>query len=204
MINEANEPSSACRLWRICKVETSTPPKVAAPLSGRNDPTSSCPRVWALEAGYRRVASQKCLGNVRHAKKSFRSLMAFDCSLHFCAFYYPKLRDAILAREDRAHSDKSTAMQLSIRQARAMQIWRPFSCPGAEHRRAGLVAGLGEGRAPQRTQSRRIYSMQKAIIVGDWRNTFARAFVSFSYEKTPGSCSSNRNSNSITSGRASF
>jgi len=26
MINEANEPSSACRLWRICKVETSTPP----------------------------------------------------------------------------------------------------------------------------------------------------------------------------------
>jgi hypothetical protein len=26
MINEANEPSSACRLWRIYKVETSTPP----------------------------------------------------------------------------------------------------------------------------------------------------------------------------------
>jgi len=26
MINEANEPSSACRLWRTCKVETSTPP----------------------------------------------------------------------------------------------------------------------------------------------------------------------------------
>ena len=26
MIYEANEPSSACRLWRICKVETSTPP----------------------------------------------------------------------------------------------------------------------------------------------------------------------------------
>ena len=27
MINEANEPSSACRLWRLCQVETSTPPK---------------------------------------------------------------------------------------------------------------------------------------------------------------------------------
>src|SRR4051812_15574496 len=27
MINEANEPSSACRLWRIPQVETSTPPK---------------------------------------------------------------------------------------------------------------------------------------------------------------------------------
>jgi hypothetical protein len=26
MINEANEPSSACRLWRIQQVETSTPP----------------------------------------------------------------------------------------------------------------------------------------------------------------------------------
>src|SRR5439155_3170727 len=26
MINEANEPSSACRLWRISQVETSTPP----------------------------------------------------------------------------------------------------------------------------------------------------------------------------------
>ena len=26
MINEANEPSSACRLWRILQVETSTPP----------------------------------------------------------------------------------------------------------------------------------------------------------------------------------
>jgi len=27
MINEANEPSSACRLWRISQVETSAPPK---------------------------------------------------------------------------------------------------------------------------------------------------------------------------------
>jgi hypothetical protein len=27
MINEANEPSSACRLWRIYQVETSTPPQ---------------------------------------------------------------------------------------------------------------------------------------------------------------------------------
>jgi hypothetical protein len=29
MINEANEPSSACRLWRIFMVETSTPPATA-------------------------------------------------------------------------------------------------------------------------------------------------------------------------------
>jgi hypothetical protein len=29
MINEANEPSSACRLRRIYKVETSTPPTKA-------------------------------------------------------------------------------------------------------------------------------------------------------------------------------
>lgn len=28
MINEANEPSSACRLWRVSQVETSTPPSV--------------------------------------------------------------------------------------------------------------------------------------------------------------------------------
>lgn len=27
MINEANVPSSACRLWRIFQVETSTPPR---------------------------------------------------------------------------------------------------------------------------------------------------------------------------------
>jgi len=26
MINEANGSSSACRLWRICQVETSAPP----------------------------------------------------------------------------------------------------------------------------------------------------------------------------------
>jgi len=30
MINEANEPSSACRLWRIPQVETSTPPHASA------------------------------------------------------------------------------------------------------------------------------------------------------------------------------
>src|SRR5580658_8677125 len=30
---EANEPSSACRLWRISQVETSTPPSFVAPLT---------------------------------------------------------------------------------------------------------------------------------------------------------------------------
>jgi len=32
MINEANEPSSACRFWRIYQVETSTPPSVNCPI----------------------------------------------------------------------------------------------------------------------------------------------------------------------------
>src|ERR1035438_9775034 len=38
MINEAHEPSSACRLWRVSQVETSTPPNGTGPsslLSGR-------------------------------------------------------------------------------------------------------------------------------------------------------------------------
>ena len=33
MINEANEPSSACRLWRISQVETSTPPSSGTVIS---------------------------------------------------------------------------------------------------------------------------------------------------------------------------
>jgi len=33
MINEANEPSSACRLRRIYQVETSTPPSGTAKIS---------------------------------------------------------------------------------------------------------------------------------------------------------------------------
>jgi len=32
VINEANEPSSACRLWRIHQVETSTRPKAERPI----------------------------------------------------------------------------------------------------------------------------------------------------------------------------
>src|SRR6267143_5724626 len=39
MINEANEPSSACRLWRISQVETSTPP-ATRPLSPTIRPRS--------------------------------------------------------------------------------------------------------------------------------------------------------------------
>src|SRR5260370_23075114 len=31
MINESDEPSSACRLWRISQVETSTPPLLQRP-----------------------------------------------------------------------------------------------------------------------------------------------------------------------------
>jgi len=42
MINEANEPSSACRLWRIPQVETSTPPKAAWAISAIDAPGSSC------------------------------------------------------------------------------------------------------------------------------------------------------------------
>jgi len=33
MINEAHEPSSACRLWRVSQVETSTPPNGTLQLS---------------------------------------------------------------------------------------------------------------------------------------------------------------------------
>jgi len=40
MINEANEPSSACRLWRTNQVETSTPPD-SAPLPSPNAPDLS-------------------------------------------------------------------------------------------------------------------------------------------------------------------
>src|SRR5713101_942020 len=39
MINEANEPSSACRLWRISQVETSTPP-ATSPVSQTIRPRS--------------------------------------------------------------------------------------------------------------------------------------------------------------------
>jgi hypothetical protein len=49
MFNEANEPSSACRLWRIYKVETGTPPfavwsKIAQPEAKSNSryPLSPC------------------------------------------------------------------------------------------------------------------------------------------------------------------
>src|SRR6267143_1348948 len=51
MINEANEPSSACRLWRISQVETSTPP-ATRPLS----PTIR-PRSRLLHGG-RRLATR--------------------------------------------------------------------------------------------------------------------------------------------------
>ena len=34
MINEANEPSSACRLWRLSQVETSAPPVSRADYPG--------------------------------------------------------------------------------------------------------------------------------------------------------------------------
>jgi hypothetical protein len=35
MINEANESSSACRLWRISQVETSTPPASKQIIAGQ-------------------------------------------------------------------------------------------------------------------------------------------------------------------------
>jgi len=51
MINEANEPSSACRLWRIPQVETSTPPHASADTivsSGSKFKVQS----WAFSIGY--------------------------------------------------------------------------------------------------------------------------------------------------------
>jgi hypothetical protein len=41
MINEANEPSSACRFWRIYQVETSTRPQSRTALSSRESPAGS-------------------------------------------------------------------------------------------------------------------------------------------------------------------
>src|SRR5690349_7803407 len=52
MINEANEPSSACRLWRICKVQTSTPPnaehRYIRLIPSQSQPTCMviCPMDW--------------------------------------------------------------------------------------------------------------------------------------------------------------
>ena len=42
MINEANEPSSACRLWRTNQVETSTPPcSIASNIGRKSDPVKA-------------------------------------------------------------------------------------------------------------------------------------------------------------------
>src|ERR1035438_5368776 len=41
MINEAHEPSSACRLWRVSQVETSTPPNGTPQLSLLSGPLSN-------------------------------------------------------------------------------------------------------------------------------------------------------------------
>jgi len=46
MINEANEPSSACRFWRIYPVETSTPPKL--PHSNLAHWTDEVKQLWLL------------------------------------------------------------------------------------------------------------------------------------------------------------
>jgi len=48
VINEANEPSSTCRLWRTCKVETSTPPKSGALIIARIARPVKCPAALRL------------------------------------------------------------------------------------------------------------------------------------------------------------
>ena len=50
MFNEANEPSSACRLRRIYLVETGTPPKANARILNSFTPTVKGPLVQAPNA----------------------------------------------------------------------------------------------------------------------------------------------------------
>ena len=52
MIYEAHEPSSACRLWRIFMVETSTPPKRTGHKLATNWTGSSRDGVQSAEPGH--------------------------------------------------------------------------------------------------------------------------------------------------------
>src|SRR6266702_226431 len=57
MINEANEPSSACRLWRISQVETGAPPATRPIIA--DDPTgvkAASWRLWLAPRGHGRRA----------------------------------------------------------------------------------------------------------------------------------------------------
>src|ERR1039458_4944860 len=59
MINEAHEPSSACRLWRVSQVETSTPPNgtpqlslLSGPLSNGNQRRYAASKVHSLSESH--------------------------------------------------------------------------------------------------------------------------------------------------------
>jgi len=59
MINEADEPSSACRLWRTYQVETSTPPSGSHNMAySHQSVKSGCGRLRALHPRARKLLRQ--------------------------------------------------------------------------------------------------------------------------------------------------
>jgi hypothetical protein len=73
MINEANEPSSACRLWRTYKVETSTPPLRNSLIIAPKRPRVKHPRftdsIQPQRIGQRRDGRQQGLAKRRKDAK---------------------------------------------------------------------------------------------------------------------------------------
>jgi hypothetical protein len=65
MINEANEPSSACRLWRIYQVETSTPPSAE-----REHSRPSKVLGQAAQMSFRSKFTSENAGQIPHASQS--------------------------------------------------------------------------------------------------------------------------------------
>jgi hypothetical protein len=89
MFNEANEPSSACRLWRIFQVETSTPPATATAWLTMKRRSScvvcrtlnSSANGW-LQSGGRRGYSRRppTPPDVRFRIRRFRRIPLYVCS----------------------------------------------------------------------------------------------------------------------------
>jgi hypothetical protein len=71
MINEANEPSSACRLWRLCQVETSTPPNGTSIFAQLRLPVKRCvmPLTSAQFLDYKRAIAVVNLNFIRHRQR---------------------------------------------------------------------------------------------------------------------------------------
>src|SRR5262245_30646452 len=80
MIYEANEPSSACRLWRICKVETSTPPRVGKNIIHLNAPLVKVPKVVGLKSISKHLPALFCdlLKQPENSLQNFRRSFCFQ------------------------------------------------------------------------------------------------------------------------------